>query len=543
MVRAELTYNPYLLETEVRFNGIPPRINSLVEKYKGQYLENWIRKIPHIFHDEMNGYDFELDFTGTNLDFDELKSSFEAAGIGPDQVQLFHKGELDGRMEKVSAINGLLKWLNENPDRKFDIEAFRENNRELFEEIYSYVVIGSMVDDEQLFADLKIAVDNVASIDELEKTDLRSTPVLLCVDRESAGTLQYNLSGLLKRPDISQEQLFFLIDPALREKAERVIQDLGVSSPQLVSVLNDKAVRRYIELYPVTEFIYQSIRVFRKQTDDIGSVLKDENNRSQIKNKSIYDEISKLEDMISHFKASKSLFDERDNLEMPSAFNTANEVLINSISNWNIRKTKMSSPDEAKRQAVNFDSDISRFYNDFRQAIKRIYDRACIDLLAKCGSWYQEAHYADSFHVYGIDPPELVEYSVPHMENGFLKIKEQQYVAPKENLFGQIFRQSDIHSSDPVIRTDYYYEHWRSFAVNTVKPISEKMISAAFESINKYFEQIASQYSEHIDMLIKHTSSKKETITAGLSKDERKLQADNDWFMSFCDMLQQIERS
>ena len=62
MVRAELIYNPYLLETEVRFNGNPPRINSLVEKYKGEKLQTWISEIPSIFYDEMNGYDFELEF-------------------------------------------------------------------------------------------------------------------------------------------------------------------------------------------------------------------------------------------------------------------------------------------------------------------------------------------------------------------------------------------------------------------------------------------------------------------------------------------------
>ena len=32
MVKAELSYNPYLLETKIKFNGEKPRINSLVEK-------------------------------------------------------------------------------------------------------------------------------------------------------------------------------------------------------------------------------------------------------------------------------------------------------------------------------------------------------------------------------------------------------------------------------------------------------------------------------------------------------------------------------
>ena len=42
MIKAELIYNPYLLETEVRFNGNPPRINSLVEKYQKEKLQTWV---------------------------------------------------------------------------------------------------------------------------------------------------------------------------------------------------------------------------------------------------------------------------------------------------------------------------------------------------------------------------------------------------------------------------------------------------------------------------------------------------------------------
>lgn len=34
MANAELQHNPYLLETEVKFNGQDPKINSQIEKYE-----------------------------------------------------------------------------------------------------------------------------------------------------------------------------------------------------------------------------------------------------------------------------------------------------------------------------------------------------------------------------------------------------------------------------------------------------------------------------------------------------------------------------
>lgn len=137
MVRAELAYNPYLLETEVRFNNMSPRINSLVEKYKNEKLQTWISKVPSVFYDEMNGYYFELDFSGTNLDFEELKKSFMQAGVGKDLVQLFHKGDLAERREKLHEIEELLKWLEETPNRKFDFETFRNEHRDIFDNIFN----------------------------------------------------------------------------------------------------------------------------------------------------------------------------------------------------------------------------------------------------------------------------------------------------------------------------------------------------------------------------------------------------------------------
>ena len=42
MINAELSYNPYLMETKIKFNGQRPRINSLVEKYQEMNLQSWI---------------------------------------------------------------------------------------------------------------------------------------------------------------------------------------------------------------------------------------------------------------------------------------------------------------------------------------------------------------------------------------------------------------------------------------------------------------------------------------------------------------------
>ena len=79
MVKAELSYNPYLQETKIRFNGRSPRVNSRVEMHLKEKLHDWIEELPEIFRDEMNGYVFDLEFSGTKNDFEDLEKAFKKA--------------------------------------------------------------------------------------------------------------------------------------------------------------------------------------------------------------------------------------------------------------------------------------------------------------------------------------------------------------------------------------------------------------------------------------------------------------------------------
>lgn len=81
MAYAELIHNPYLLKTDVKFNRQSPKINSQIEKYAHSIFKDWVEFIPSIFYDEMNGFDFDLNFTGTKPDFEEIKLAFHKSGI------------------------------------------------------------------------------------------------------------------------------------------------------------------------------------------------------------------------------------------------------------------------------------------------------------------------------------------------------------------------------------------------------------------------------------------------------------------------------
>lgn len=546
MVRAELVYNPYLLETEVRFNDMPPRINSLVEKYKNEKLQTWVSKVPSVFYDEMNGYYFELDFSGTDLDFEELKRSFAQAGVGKDLVPLFHKGDLGERSEKLHEIKELLKWLEGTPNRKFDFETFRSEHRDLFDATYPYVVIGGSVNSDNLFEGIHVSVDNVESVDELRKTDLHSTPILFYLDRKSASSLQRNLLSLLKRKDITQNQLFFMISPALGTQAVRTIQDLGVKEPQLVETPDDEKIYRYIELFPISEYIYDAIKVFQGKTNALKDILDEENRQSEIQNRDIYENIKELDNTLTRLKTANDLFVGKPNLDIPAELVAARSGMIESINEWKKRKTKITRIDEAAALALEFESEVFRLFENFRRDVEQIYSRSGVTILGRCDAWYSDAQYKTDFVVDDAALTPLSDYSVPSIASELMKIKEEQYVTPKDDFlgFGKLFKTTlDTDSQEPVLETTFYCENWRSYVVDIVDPIGEQMIQEAYADLREYYDQVAVQYIKRIESLIREVSEQKEQVSSQLSADERILQTDNDWHTAFCDKLHTIERA
>lgn len=241
MVRAELSYNPYLMETDISFNGQPPHINSLVEKYQDGKLQDWIKDLPMIFHDEMNGFDFELEFSGTQRDFKELERAFRQAGVSEGQVILFHKNELEERDTKRQRIKGLLKWLENNPNNNFDNDQFRADNEILFDGAYSVIVIQRESAPQPVIEWAPVSVEVIKSVFELDNTDLTNTPIIISLDDNMISELQGALRYMQNRQDVAVQQVFFILEDGLNEDyVSRKIIDLGIKNPHFIKGFNDE---------------------------------------------------------------------------------------------------------------------------------------------------------------------------------------------------------------------------------------------------------------------------------------------------------------
>lgn len=363
MVKVELNYNPYLLETGVKFNGQEPRVNSLVEKYSDGPLQNWIFRIPKIFHDEMNGYDFELDFSGTKTDYMELQTAFDQAGVGRNHVYIFHKNELEDRDQKIRRIADLLTWLEQHPNRQFDNSKFRADYKELFDGDYPYIIVGCGELDTSELSPMHISTEEVESVEELANTDLTNTPILFYVSSSTVKKMSGDLKDILHRADVSSMQIFFLIANDLDGKViERIIKDLGVSEPQIVSKIFGVKIKKYFEIYPITDFIYHSILALRNQTDHMQRILNEKNLESEENGKEIHEQLGILEADIQRLKDADDIIIQRDNLEMPAEFQEAANIFERSILGWKNKKTKITNSEEAVAAANEFNDDLHGYY-------------------------------------------------------------------------------------------------------------------------------------------------------------------------------------
>ena len=80
MAQLYVKYNPYKMETKIKVNGNEISTDSMLfGLVKGKRLQEWVGKFPETLRDEFNTLDFEIDFYGMPLDYDDFEDSFNQA--------------------------------------------------------------------------------------------------------------------------------------------------------------------------------------------------------------------------------------------------------------------------------------------------------------------------------------------------------------------------------------------------------------------------------------------------------------------------------
>lgn len=138
MAKIVVKYNPYKLETTITMNGHEIEKDSALSRIiKNKRLQEWIGKFPKMLVDELNCVDFDIDFIGMDLDWDDFEYAFmqakENGTIRNMKLNLIETKSDDCINEKITQV---FQDLQEGPVDDFrDVKlkrAFESINNSIF---------------------------------------------------------------------------------------------------------------------------------------------------------------------------------------------------------------------------------------------------------------------------------------------------------------------------------------------------------------------------------------------------------------------------
>lgn len=134
MTTVSITYNPYKLTTAITVNGQKPKQNSALN-VENRRLQEWVENLPRILVDEWRDNSFEIQFTGTQVDFDDLKAAFDTADQNVKVSFKFTKRADVSDVEK--AIDDIFSDIQNGPVEELKDErikaAFEKAKNQQFE--------------------------------------------------------------------------------------------------------------------------------------------------------------------------------------------------------------------------------------------------------------------------------------------------------------------------------------------------------------------------------------------------------------------------
>ena len=516
MVSAELSHNPYLLETKALFNGHKPQPNSAIHKYEHTPLVDWVEVVPQIFHDEMNGYDFDFMFSGTDEDFMAVKDAFEMAGVPESSVRMIRKGVLDGPPEKLDGIFNLIRWLGESRNPHLELDTlFRENNA-LVDTSFTLI---ELYGEPSTKAGPNVSVEHYDRPQSFDRANLANTPILVNVDPQSVRLLSQDLRHLLSRDDVTGRQLFFVIHKTLSvPRVTRVLIDLGVRKPQVVRSIEDGEINRYIRGHQMSEYIQNVIRIMDAEIGRIEREVK-EDRTSQHRSGVIKDEkIATLDDEISRLKFIYLLLSQLPTIEQPREFSQYRQQLEEAILCWWGHKQRL----EGESQGTILASDLNRTVQQLIETLHSSLVDSTIEAQKRINfelsETYAQAGIDESFRLCA-SPISFAETPrMPDLTDKLLELNE------KGNT------------------TIYHLDAWRTIAYKMVEPTLDVMETAYALTLLEYQQWAINAYQVHITELVDSRKNAIEQMLNSLSADERAIRSQDEWLITLKEKVQEIGR-
>ena len=559
MVSAELIHNPYLLETVARFNGHAPKVNSAIEKFEGRPLVEWANEVPRTFRDEMNGLDFDLYFTGTDSDYKRIIGAFAEQGINvldessyasrlpanrsadKNYVRLTHKSSFESVDVKRHEVLDLLAWLDSHRNRWFEFDEFIGGNAESLDGLAPYIVIN----ESPIQLDLPyVSVETVDSArEDLANTVLTNTPILFMVSPKSRAQFRNELLYVLNELHITQEQLFFYIHPTMnRNRAIRVISDLGVENPQVVDRPDDPIIMQYLDDYPSMAYIRKSIEIFRNIFREVSEILEQVGAESAVSNAEQGKEIAGIDSQIESFRNTRIAI--QDTAPFGSRRRIADlcQDFQDRIFEWRNRKTGATGREQIWTAARDYTYYLQGYTGVLSADIITTMKGEQQRIYNTIHRLYNAAGAVPAFAPQVERPVFQDTVAFPNLTDALISQTGREKVSPKNDFFG-LFGAGGGSGEEAETVEVASYDVWRFTAQGMLMPAIQGVVETYEQQLSDYCAALIKAYSQQLDTLIEDLLEDKELATDMLSDTERLFEEDKDWLSEFEDHLLVIERN
>lgn len=543
MVKVELKYNPYVLETKVYFNGQLPKINSQIEKFENKRLFVWSDKLLDILYSEMNGYDFDLDFSGTKADYEKIKYLIKKNHLN-SEIRLNFVNRLEEAAKKCRRFKEMITWLKRSSIEEFHFLEFWEINQEyMIENNLLYVLVDKKVADFSI-EDLDVNVESIDSISQLPE-NIGFYPVLLVLDADKEAEFRQNLLALLQRKDLIADQIFILISENVNLAYYiRLINDLGLKQPQFIHSIDSPLIYDYFENYVRIDFLFKALKILETQKDMTSSKLDQKFETMKQNNREIFEKISKLDKEIADIQSAIEQFENWHLVMYKNEFEKLYVQLNETITHWKSRTKQIRNDSEAEKMMKELQGLTEKSLFEFKNAANRLFDDKLSELMNIFSRLYKDSNIQDSFYVHSRNELIISKYEVKNFSEK-LRVLRQERLVPKEDIFGiinRIVKNEQNNIQELVSDISYDLDKFREIACNETLPIAQNLLIDIENRLQSLQLYIVDEYKTHLSTILNEKLLEKANEANQLSAAEKYLQDKKDWLIEFSGQLSEIER-
>lgn len=146
MTKIYIKYNPYTVESEIKLDGVLVQTPNKLADFVNDRLQVWIEDLMPVLEEICNDDEYEIEFYGTSLDYNDLRVSVEEYCRQHDDVKVnFKFTESKGTQDRFNELIALFNAMQKNcPFEDLKTNQIKENFQNAISSEFEISVIATM---------------------------------------------------------------------------------------------------------------------------------------------------------------------------------------------------------------------------------------------------------------------------------------------------------------------------------------------------------------------------------------------------------------